>query len=182
MKKLMLLLAVLMSVSTNVFAEKVSLPAYWNKTSTHIWLETTDSESFYRYENSRFFFHTYIPSCMSKAAVPVNGDGAIFSNKEETAFFWASGGYNSSYKKSAKEYLDENIKSIGVATVTYSDYGNSWYVISGVKNAQVYYIKGLVGNVTQSAIRLIYPYAQKENYDWMIPILERHFYQEDRAL
>ena len=75
--------------------------------------------------------------------------------------------------------LKRNITTIrftGDDTVTYSDWGRGWYVVSGVKDGKVYYIYCIVGEVTVSTMRFEYPYDQKDQYDWMIPVLVENFH------
>lgn len=180
-KKIVLFLIIMLMINMVTYANTVTIPAYYNKNRTYITLNTTHLPNFYKYSNTRFFFNTYVPDCVTQAVIPMNNDGITFTNNEKTIIFNASAGYNE-FQYSAKWYCDSVIKAVGESSVTYSDYGNGWYVVSGVKNAKIYYIKGLVGNVTQSSIRFIYPYEQKIYYDYMIPILEDNFHQEHKAL
>ena len=180
-KKIILSLTIMLMVNTVAYADIVTIPAYYNKNLTSITLNTAKMTDFYEYNNTRFFFNSYVPSCVTQAIIPMNNDGITFANNEKTVIFNASAAYNE-FKYSAKWYHDSVIRAVGESSVTYSDYGNGWYVVSGVKNAKVYYIKGLVGDITQSSIRFIYPYAKKRYYDYMIPILEHNFHQENKAL
>lgn len=179
--KKILLAALLASFAAVACAREVKIPAVWNKTGTYAHLQTTESDDFYQYNNGRFFFHTYVPACLTRAALPANGDGITLQNDGGTVVFAASGSHNTD-KQSAGIYYELAKQSVGAESVTYSDWGEGWYAVSGVRNGQVYYIKGLVGDAACCSIRFCYPYAEKENYDWMVPVLEKHFYHENRAL
>lgn len=175
-KVIMIVIALLFSLSVS-YAEEVNIPAIREGQFVHARLYTTDSEYFYQYNNGRFSFHTYVPACVTSALLPTNSDGATFISYEDSISFTASGGYNAP-NTDTEWYYDSAVSSAGLSSVTYSDWGYGWYVVSGVKDGYVYYIKGLVGNSKHSSIRFKYPYAQKEQYDWMIPVLESNFYQD----
>ena len=177
MKKLIMIMAALLFSLTVSYAEEVNIPAMKNGQFVHARLHTTDSEYFYQYNNGRFSFHAYIPACMTSALLPTNGDGATFVNYDAAISFTASGGYNI-LNADVKRYYDWAVDRIGESSITYSDWGYGWYVVSGVKDGYVHYIKGLVGNDRHSSILVKYPYSQKEQYDWMIPVLESNFYQD----
>ena len=177
MKKIIAIIAALLLSLTASYAEEVSIPAMKDGQFVHVRLYTTDSEYFYQYNNGRFSFHAYVPACMTSALLPTNGDGATFVNYDDAIFFAAGSGYNT-LNADTKWYYDLAVNSIGESSITYSDWGYGWYVVSGVKDGYGHYIKGLVGNSKHSSIRFKYPYAQKEQYDWMIPVLESNFYQD----
>ena len=107
------------------YAEEVSIPAIWNKQMISAELYTTHSEDFYQYDNSRFSYHAFV--------------------NEHTIIFSVSGGYNP-INADTEWYYNMTVESVGPESITYSDWGNGWYAVSGVKKGKIYYIKGLIGH------------------------------------
>lgn len=175
MKKKLILTLALLFCGVSVFADNISIPAEFNGKITQMEMRIDESGNFYRYANPRFRFHAFVPACVTKAVLPMNGDGVIFTNDDETVEYTVSGGYNIPFSTAEERYYN-TIRFIGKDTVTYSDWGRGWYVVSGVKDGKVYYIRCLVGEVTRSTMRFEYPYDQKDQYDWMIPVLVENFH------
>lgn len=175
MKKIIMLIAVLLMPFTFSYTEEVSIPAIWNKQMISAELYTTYSEDFYQYDNSRFSYHAFVPACVTSAKLPMNGDGATFYNNEHTVIFSISGGYNP-INADTEWYYNMTVESVGPESITYSDWGNGWYAVSGVKNGKIYYIKGLVSDDRCCSFSFNFPYAEKDQYAWMVAILEDNFY------
>ena len=172
MKKAKLFLAALFLVaSPYVYADEVHIPTTTWSEKGYVKVFTTDSSNFYRYLNPRFNYRVFVPACITKAQLPVNGDGVFFVNDDRTVRFTPSGGL---VRAGTREYYESSIRELGAEHVTYATYGDGWYVVTGVKNGKIYYTKGLVGGQRQCSFTFEYPYAQKEQYDWMIPELEKN--------
>lgn len=140
-------------------------------------VETTDSEDFYRYNNYRFNLHTWVPVFLDQVRPPVNGDGCLFKNEDGTVALAVSGGHQ--YPRyTIDDYYDREIDS----SITYKTRGENWYVVSGVKNGNVYYSKSFVGDNVVASLYFSYPYSEKDDYDWIVPILDEHFTSEDWAV
>jgi len=140
-------------------------------------VETTDSEDFYRYNNYRFNLHTWVPVFLDQVCPPVNGDGCLFKNEDGTVALAVSGGHQ--YPRyTIDDYYDREIDS----SITYKTRGENWYVVSGVKNGDVYYRKRFIGDNVVASLYFSYPYSEKDDYDWIVPILDEHFTSEDWAV
>lgn len=181
MKKELILALIVLFGGISVSADSVSIPAEFNGEITQMEMRIDESGNFYRYANPRFRFHAFVPACVTKAVLPMNGDGVIFTNDDETVEYTVSGHYNSTFSTAEEEYYG-TIRSVGKATVTYGDWGRGWYVVSGVKNGKVYYIRSIVGEITVSTMRFEYPYNQKDQYDWMLPILGENFHSANMGV
>ncbi len=175
MKKKLILTLALLFYGVSAFADNISIPAVFDGKITRLEMRIDESGDFYRYANPRFKFNAFVPACVTKALLPMNGDGVFFTNDDKTVEYTVSGHYNSTFSTAEKEYYDI-LRFIGKDTVTYSDWGRGWYVVSGVKDGRVYYIYCIVGEVTVSTMSFEYPYDQKDQYDWMIPVLVENFH------
>ena len=173
-KALAISAAILLSVSSMACAEDVYIPNTSRNGMQYAKLVTTDSSNFYKYTNGRFAFSSYVPTCMTSASLPVNSDGAFFRNDVGTVTLTVSGGFNV-LQYDAKWFYENAVSRLGYGNISYGNYGDGWYVISGVKNEKVYYEKGIVNSKKYGSLRFEYPYWQKEQFDWMISELESHF-------
>ena len=143
----------------------------------YVIVNRTSSEDFLLYNNGRFRFHTYIPSEMTSVRLSTNRDGAEFRNREKGISLRASGSFAA---LSLGELYRIDVNRYGENCISYKAVGDNWYVLSGVKDGQVFYLKQLIGQRTQCSMEFTYPVVRKDEYDWMIPVLESHFYQEDQ--
>lgn len=145
----------------------------------YVIVNRTSSEDFLLYNNGRFRFHTYIPSEMTSVRLSTNRDGAEFRNREKGISLRASGSFAA---LSLGELYRIDVNKYGENCISYKAVGDNWYVLSGVKDGQVFYLKQLIGQRTQCSMEFTYPVVRKDEYDWMIPVLESHFYQEDQGV
>lgn len=145
----------------------------------YVIVNRTSSEDFLLYNNGRFRFHTYIPSEMTSVLLPTNGDGAEFRNREKGISLRASGFFAA---LSLGELYQSAVDRYGENCISYKAVGDNWYVLSGIKDGQVFYLKQLIGQRTQCSMEFTYPVVRRDEYDWMIPVLESHFYQEDQGV
>lgn len=137
---------------------------------------TAETLGFYKYSNERFSFKTYVPDCVKWGMLHENGDsaGASFMSIDTKVIFDVNG-RNKIYNNTPRERLEEFVKNLD-AIVTYRACGDNWFAVSWVEeDGYVYYKKEIVKPETAVLLLFLYPYAQKEKYDWMIPILESNF-------
>ncbi len=137
-------------------------------------VETTDSEDFYRYTNYRFNLHTWVPVFLDQVRPPANGDGCLFKNEDGTVVLAVSGGH-----QYPRHTIDDDYEREIDSSITYKARGENWYVVSGVRNGNVYYRKRFIGDNVVASLYFSYPYSEKDDYDWIVPILDEHFTSED---
>lgn len=174
MKKLLIALGLAAALSASVFAEDIYIPNQW-RNGGYAHVTTTDYSDFYYFHNGRFNIRTYVPSCVTKAYLPVNSDGAIFENDDGSVKFRASGSYVSP-NITINDFFASTVKSFGDNPISFSSSGSNWYAVSGVKDGMVVYIKGLIIGNVHGEIEFSYPAWDKDSYDWMVPVLEGNFF------
>lgn len=140
-------------------------------------VETTDSEDFYRYNNYRFNLHSWVPVFLDQVRPPVNGDGCSFRNNDGSVALSVSG-----FHRYPGYSIDSAYERESDSSITYKTRGENWYVVSGVKNGDVYYRKRFVGDNVVASLYFSYPYSEKDDYDWIVPVLDEHFTSEDWAV
>lgn len=174
MKKLLIALGLVVAFSTPAFAEDVYIPNQW-RNGGYAHVITTESPDFYHFHNGRFNIRTYVPSCVTKAYLPFNNDGAIFENDDGSIKFRASGSYVSP-NMTINDFFAMTVRTFGDSPISFSSSGSNWYAVSGVKDGVVIYVKGLIiGNIL-GELEFKYPAWDKDNYDWMVPVLEENFF------
>lgn len=107
MKKILLALGMATMLAMPVaFAEDVTIPNSFTKVGGYALLHSTDNDGFYSFYSGRYGIHTYVPGyCMDKVKIPANGDGAVFSNEDETVKLRISGHHQ--YTSLEGEYADD---------------------------------------------------------------------------
>ena len=173
MKKFLIVLGLAVALSAPTFAEEVYIPNQW-KNGGYACVITTESPDFYSFHNGRFNIRTYIPSCVTKAYLPANSDGAIFENDDGSVRFRASGSYVGP-RFNINDYFAWAIKSFGDNPISFSSSGSNWYAVSGIKDGMVVYEKGLIIGNIHGEIEFSYPAWDKDSYDWMVPVIEDSF-------
>jgi hypothetical protein len=107
-----------------------------------------------------------------------NGDGVEFASRDGTA--------------KLKAFADYNIDNIGLVEyravvlhdfegydkMEYGPMGQTWFVLSGVRDASVYYQKVLFscGGRIINAFALTYPMERKRDYDAIVTRIEKNFH------
>lgn len=190
MKKLLITLGVAAVISASACgvmtanAEVLYLPtANYSKRAAEkgipssVRVETTDSEDFYRYNDYRFNLHSWVPVFLDQVRPPVNGDGCSFRNNDGSVALVVSGSH-----RNPRYTIDDDYEREIDSSITYKTRGENWYVVSGVKNGDVYYRKRFVGDNVVASLYFSYLYSEKDDYDWIVPILDEHFTSEDWAV
>lgn len=190
MKKLLITLGVAAEISASACgvmtanAEVLYLPtanysqlAAQKGIPSSVRVETTDSEDFYLYTNYRFNLHTWVPVFLDQVRPPANGDGCLFKNEDGTVALAVSGSH-----QYPRHTIDDDYEREIDSSITYKTRGENWYVVSGVRNGDVYYRKRFVGDNVVASLYFSYPYSEKDDYDWIVPILDEHFTSEDWAV
>lgn len=176
MKKILLALGMATMLAMPVaFAEDVTIPNSFTKVGGYAQLHSTDTDGFYSFYSGRYGIHTYVPGyCMDKVKLPANGDGAVFSNEDETVKLAIYGRHQF---ETFEEDYDNAINSFG-SGITYKAVGGDWFVISGVRDGEIVYKKTFVRYGIATTMVFTFPYDEKDTYAWVVAILEEHFYPD----
>jgi hypothetical protein len=129
------------------------------------------AESWSRFESARFGFSIEVPSgFMSSITESENGDGATFTSPDKAAELriW---GRNLPEGFSADAARQKRAEKQDGWRITYSPVkrGKS-YVLSGIKNGRIVYLKAVAACDGKLALyfRIEYPRAEKLQYDAMV--------------
>lgn len=131
----------------------------------------SDNPDFFRYENHRFGFSIFVPAAMNHVRLPVNGDGAEYTDLNGAGMI-ISGSHNTSKRKLEPTYEYDVYRHQD----SYHDRGDDWYVIS-YENSQgdIYYQKTFINDQYVNTLRIIYKPERKEDMDQLIPVIEGSF-------
>ena len=111
------------------------------------------------YANARYGYRVCYPSALLKpAAEAPNGDGRRFVGANRAVLsVWGS---NNALDQSVADAAAEDKKRLGAGgQVTYSVVKPNWYVLSGRRNGQIFYLKSVLANGAFSTMELRYPEA-----------------------
>jgi hypothetical protein len=182
MKKALILGILLLCGGMAAQAEVIHIPTVnYNQRAAELRIpssvavETTDSEDFYSYTNWKYRVHTWVPVFLDQVTPTTMEDGCTFRNADGTVTLSAGGLPTWPGNTVENSYYNENDSSI-----TYRARGENWYVVSGVKDGKVYYKKKFYGEKIFASLYFSYPYNEKDDYDWIVPVLDEHFTSEDR--
>ena len=106
-----------------------------------------------------------IPGGFRPDPPPENGDGLIFRDPGGMSIT-VSAMYNATEATLASERASD-IDTAGPPT--YQAEGPNWFVISGLRGVEVYYVKSYVTHSAISTLWIEYPAARKSVYDGVVP-------------
>jgi hypothetical protein len=118
------------------------------------------------YHNDRYGTTIDYPGSFKPQPAPDSDDGRAFK-AADGAKFLVSAAYNALDFNVAK-YRDFVVKNLDPgAKVTYEARGDNWFVISGTKDADVFYERHLLSHAAQMTEDFVisYPAALKQSYD-----------------
>ncbi|QCB43190.1 hypothetical protein E5673_13985 [Sphingomonas sp. PAMC26645] len=109
------------------------------------------------YVNARFGYHACYPAALLKpAAVSPNGDGRRFTGAGGAVLsVWGSNNALGDTVASNAAADRERLGNGG--EVTYSVVRPTWYVLSGTRNGQIFYLKSVFARDAFSTMELLYP-------------------------
>ncbi|GAB3431104.1 protein kinase domain-containing protein [Actinophytocola sediminis] len=119
------------------------------------------------YSNARYGYTSLVPAGFAERDSGQNGDGATFTDADQSATM-AVWGANNVSGSSVAETLAERVSAIEAAggTVTYENAGADRYAVSGyLANGNIYYESVHVGPGSVAGLRWEYPKAEKEAMD-----------------
>jgi hypothetical protein len=129
------------------------------------------AEAWSQFESARFGFSIEVPSGFMDSMTPSdNGDGAKFASPDKTAelLIWGRN-LDQTFNQDAVE--QKRSEKADGWRITYSPVrrGKS-YVLSGIKNDRIMYLKAVAacGGRLALAFRIEYPRAEKLQYDAMV--------------
>jgi hypothetical protein len=115
------------------------------------------------YTNARFGFRLSHPPGLVESRAPDNGGGQEFHTKDKE-FSLATFGHFVPENQTLDSIWKDELKSLG-DSVTYKNKGDSWFVISGVKEGTEYYYKTYVQKGNWAAFQITYPHEKAKQYD-----------------
>jgi hypothetical protein len=131
----------------------------------------SDAQNNSQYSNVRFGFHISYPSFLISSPAPANGDGIRLYDKK--GFVIVASGINNESEITFQSELDSQWESIG--KVTYRVRGNNWFIIAGIKENKIIYIKSYVGTGAINHLYIEYPKDLKENYSKIVESISKSF-------
>ena len=129
------------------------------------------AEGWTRYCNARFGQCADIPATYRSDPPPENGDGLVFRDGAGMSIT-VSAMYNA-LNDSVASQRQSNIEL--EAAPTYQAQGSNWFVISGVKGDNIFYLKSFVTKSTISDLWIEYPAARKADYDAVVARVVKSF-------
>jgi len=107
------------------------------------------------------------------------GDGQRFLGADG-ATLTVYGGYNALNTPLAEEYAEAQKSMVGGAS--YKVMNKTWFVVSGLEGADIRYRKTMDAGDRRFTFELVYPAAEKEQYDPIIPRILKSFQAFSPAL
>ncbi len=128
------------------------------------------------YSNSRFGYTIAIPPGFVAGDEPTNGDGIRYTSADGQATLTMVG--SNTGGTTIKQYYDDLSTGIG-AQPSYSRMADDWFVLSGTKGDNIFYIKTFVGVASENNFTFEYPADQADRYRWVNDQLVRTFKHGD---
>lgn len=128
------------------------------------------------YCNARFKYCIWYPRTMKAGPEAQNGDGRIFKEGEASITVYGSGNWNADGDVvSLKKKYTEDIREQKGCKITYSKLGNTFYVLSGIKDGHIFYQKTMqLTNAFGTAI-LEYRPADSNRYKKLTSLILQGF-------
>jgi len=131
-----------------------------------------------KFENDRFFFSVEYPSNFLKLQpLPENDDGGTFLSNDNTVEMRVWGQYNA-MSETLKQKYNAALKSFNTKP-SYMVLGKSSFVVSGIKNDKIVYIKTLYRKDKDAdvfyTLRVEYPQSRRKELDPVITRVARSF-------
>lgn len=125
------------------------------------------------YNNARFGYLISYPSNLIPKGEADNGDGQVFEAKDKSAKLtvWGS---NNALSQSLKQIYNDNLKEYGKA-VTYKNFGETWYVISGKRNGKIFYQKTINDEDVYFTFVFEYAESKRKAYDKAVTKIAKSF-------
>jgi len=123
------------------------------------------------YCNARFNFCVDVDSNWGKEPAPTNNDGRSFFDHNGLKVS-AYGSYNA-LMQTLRQNMQEHLSSLD--EVTYQVIRANWFVVSGYKGSEIYYIKVFYENETFYTLYIHYPIQYKDEYNRVVSRLSKTF-------
>ena len=135
-------------------------------------------QKYERFTNDRFFFVVdYPPDLLRIQRLPDNDDGATFLSDDGSAEMRAWGQYNAEKQTLKGKYL-MTLKGFDIKP-TYMVLGPSSFVVSGVKDGKIEYVKTLYKRTDKLGVfytlTITYPASDRKKYDAMVTHIANSF-------
>jgi len=130
-----------------------------------------NAEVYARYCNDRYGFCVSYPSHFLTEPPPDNNDGRSFHDRNGMVV--TASGINNVLMDTLQTEIHSCTEDFD--TVTYQAKGKNWFVLSGVKGANILYVKTFVGVGSINHLYIEYPARLKTKYDAMVAEIARSF-------
>lgn len=130
-------------------------------------------EKWKTYTNARFGFRLSHPPGLVASRAPDNGGGQEFHTKDKE-FSVATFAHFLQEGDTLEKLWAEEVKQLG-KTVTYKKKGDSWYVVSGVKDGTEFYHKTYVKDGNFASFQITHPQAKAKQYDPWVEKIAKGF-------
>src|ERR1700761_4056754 len=133
-------------------------------------LYPANAEQGYRtYRNDRFGVSADVPADWKPGQEPDNNDGLVFTSPDGAATITVSGILNADNEPASRMIAEEQQAQSG-ESVTYRSKGPRQAVISGTRDAKIFYRKTMLSCKDQVVNHLVieYPVAQKQDFDALV--------------
>jgi len=124
-----------------------------------------------RYCNARFGQCADVPRSYKSDPPPANGDGLIFRDGKGMVVV-----ISAMYNASDSSLTDEKNGTLkDLPKPTYQAERGNWFIVSGIRDGKIFYIKKVVTTDHISTLWIEYPEANKELYDATLSRLSKSF-------
>ena len=133
-------------------------------------LYPVSAEQGYRtYHNDRFGVSADVPADWKPGREPDNNDGLVFTSPDGASTITVSGILNADDTPASQVISDEQRAQSG-ETVTYRNKGPRQAVVSGTREAMIFYRKTMLSCRDQVVNHLVieYPAAKKQDFDTLV--------------
>jgi hypothetical protein len=133
------------------------------------------AQSYKKYCNERYGFCVEYPEDFGMEPAPTNNDGRVFYDGE--GFRFSASGINNVMDKTLKSEMLSQEQNFD--TVSYRTSGNNWYVLSGLKENKIIYLKTFVGKGAINHLHISYTSSMKNEYKSIVTRISRSFVSGD---
>ena len=113
-----------------------------------------------KYCNARFGFCVRYPASLVKREAPANGDGQNFDNGN--GLYLTVSGINNATNNTLKAEMSSARGQFD--KITYRAQGQNWFVLSGMKNDEIIYLKTFIGRGSVNHLEIKYGTNFKKFY------------------
>lgn len=129
------------------------------------------AQAFRRYDNARYGTMVDVPAEFRMQPAPENNDGRTFVSPDGRGQIVVFGSHGPEVATGTFEEYRGWMAGNEEGRITYRAGGPGWFVLSGTSGSDIFYLKVVAGCRDRSIghhIRIMYPAAQKAQYDAIV--------------